>query len=115
MPGVHQKHQTEGLSSLVTYTIVRTCNLPMTIHSPSLNVNSDLRYHLDRKYAPPGITPASKMPSKKRTAHACARLRTKAVAMEQIPKPSVVAGKNQPGPMILQRIVAGISKIMYEM
>jgi hypothetical protein len=40
---------------------------------------------------------------------------TKAVAMETMPKRSVVAGMNQPGPMTLQRMVEGISKMMYEM
>lgn len=69
---------------------------------------------LDRLYSCPGMTPASKIPSKKRTAHACARVCTKAVPIEQMPKPNVVAGRNHPGPMILQQIVAGISKMMYE-
>lgn len=70
---------------------------------------------LEHLRAYPGMTPASKVPSKKRTAHAWARVCTNAVPREQMPNPSVVAGRNHPGPMTLQQIVAGISKMMYEM
>jgi hypothetical protein len=37
---------------------------------------------------------------------------TKAVQMEQIPKPSEMLGMNQPGPIHLQAMLDGISKIM---
>jgi hypothetical protein len=104
----------------------------MVIHKPRRNVSSDRRYHLDNAYAHPGITPASKIPRRKRTAHACDRVFTNAVAIDTAPKPKVVRGRNQPGPtrvklaqsrtvgrkcvpINLQQIVAGISKIMYEM
>jgi hypothetical protein len=38
---------------------------------------------------------------------------TKAVPIDAIPNSSVVAGKNQPGPIHLHRIFAGISQTMY--
>lgn len=41
-----------------------------------------------------------------------ARDSQKAVAMETMPKAREVAGRNQPGPIHLQRTVAGISKRM---
>lgn len=80
------------------------------IKSDTLNVNSLWRYHLDRKYTNAGIIPASKMPSKNLTAHSVAKLVTKAVQMVRMPKPTVVAGMNHPGPMYLHRALQGISK-----
>jgi len=63
----------------------------------------------------PGIIPASKSPSKNRTAETDALSLQNAVQTEQIPKPSDVAGRNHPGPIYLQAKLAGISKMMYEM
>ncbi len=63
----------------------------------------------------PGIMPASKMPSKKRTPAAWAKLWTKAVQTETMPKPSEMAGMNQPGPIHLHMMLEGISNRMYEM
>lgn len=60
----------------------------------------------------PGSMPASKMPRRKRTPQMAARSLTKAVQMETMPKRRVVMGRNQPGPIALQAIVAGISKRM---
>ncbi len=58
--------------------------------------------------------PASKTPSKKRTPHACEMLCTKAVASDAMPKPSAMAGRNQPGPTTLQATLDGISKRMLD-
>lgn len=60
----------------------------------------------------PGSMPASKMPRRKRTPQMAARDSQKAVAMETMPKAREVAGRNQPGPIHLQRTVAGISNRM---
>ncbi len=50
------------------------------------------------------------MPSKNLTAHSVAKLVTKAVQMVRMPKPTVVAGMNHPGPMYLHSALQGISK-----
>ena len=60
----------------------------------------------------PGNIPASKIPRMNLTPQAADRLWTYAVPIDAIPKPSVVNGMNQPGPMNLQSMFAGISKIM---
>lgn len=56
--------------------------------------------------------PDSKMPRRKRTAHKAEKLVTKAVQVVRMPKPSVVAGMNHPGPTYLQSKLEGISKMM---
>lgn len=56
--------------------------------------------------------PDSKMPRRKRTAHKAEKLVTKAVQVVSMPKPSVVAGMNHPGPTYLQSKLEGISKMM---
>jgi hypothetical protein len=60
----------------------------------------------------PGIIPASKTPRRKRTPEALWISFTKAVQMEQIPKPREIDGINHPGPIHLQAMFEGISKMM---
>lgn len=60
----------------------------------------------------PGNIPASKIPRTKRTPEACASECTNAVPIDEIPKPREVRGINQPGPIHLQRMFAGISNRM---
>lgn len=52
----------------------------------------------------PGRRPASNIPSKKRTPEALWILWTKVVPKEQMPNPSVIAGRNHPGPIHLHAI-----------
>jgi hypothetical protein len=60
----------------------------------------------------PGSIPASKIPRTKRTPEAWASVFTNAVPIDEIPKPKEVRGMNQPGPIHLQRMFAGISNMM---
>jgi len=59
--------------------------------------------------------PASKIPKRNLTAETVAISWQKAVQIERIPKPKVMPGMNQPGPIHLQAMFEGISKMMYEM
>jgi len=59
--------------------------------------------------------PASKTPSKNRTAQTWLKSLTKAVQIEQIPNIKEMIGMNHPGPIHLQAMFDGISKMIYEM